>query len=365
MSPPDDPLIDALLNRAAHGSPRNRLCLYQRALHRSIGTNGPDHPSTAACLKALGDFYLYDPESIIEARDKYEQHLGALERRLGPEHEQVATALLTLARVSCLIVDGGSPVVSFHERASEIIRGRLEFDYPDPEQLLVEVVAISSARREAQEPVFLPSYFIEWVFNHAHRCRAMKDFQTAERLLVTLVDLTGRRRVESSDSFVQRHRCMCQLLTYYDLNGDYRRALPIWELKAEQDERPLFGVRYSLLGEDLMMLAECHEMLGNYDEAKRYYMRALKLLESDWRMVMPSCLYRIGRMYHAAHDYSRAEAFFRRWLDTLDSLDWSGGPLPGELSKAIKQLRQFHQDTGCTEATKELVARLEMAPSSW
>ena len=99
----------------------------------------------------------------------------------------------------------------------------------------------------------------------AHIALARFDEKTADGIIGNLVA-----------AHPEDHICLFEAAQYYAKKCDYQKAVALYEQAFEKDpRRPRFT-------DELMGIADIHEIMGEYGKAAATYDRIIRLLESEW-----------------------------------------------------------------------------------
>lgn len=116
--------------------------LLKRSLEVKRRALGPDHPSVAFTLDALGHYYLSRAE-LVRAGSLLERAIAIREEKLGPSHPYLAHSLANLGMV---LIEAGAA-----EKAKAPLLRALEIleSQPGPDEITAEVLILAARLRAA------------------------------------------------------------------------------------------------------------------------------------------------------------------------------------------------------------------------
>lgn len=288
--------------------------LDRRALEIRRAALGEAHPLTIASLRRLGRVYRVRGEP-----DRGEAYLGEaldlLRGTHGPDHPQVAEAMLNLADL--LLEYDRDPVraESLYRSAMRIQRSTYGDDYPGLTHGLEQLARISAERGDAL---------------------------TAERLLVQGLEL--RRRVFGPD-----HPATAAGLGM--LAGELHRQGRLLEAEATRREElalwsATLGPEHWNVGGSMASLARLRADQGDYEEAEALYLRALEIrIDAHGERNGAVALLKgsLARLYALQGANSVAESWYRAALEIL--LDGRTEEHP-EVRRLRGELAEIHAASG-------------------
>jgi tetratricopeptide (TPR) repeat protein len=258
--------------------------LFQRALRIEERRLGPEHPDVALPLIHLAELYLKQGE-YEHAEFSYQRALTICEQHLGPEHPLVADPLNGLANI--YYYQGKyEQVEPLYRRALSIREQQLGPEHPDlahPLTNLAQLYSMQSMYAEA-EPLY-------------QRALAIWEQQLGPEHSLVAYPLAGLAELYLKQGKYERAQI------------SYQRVFAIWEQQLGPEH---FLVAYPLAG-----LAQLCKEQGKFAEAEPLFQRALSIQEhssGEQPLVMAETLYNFADFRKAQNRYQEAVSLYQRAL---------------------------------------------------
>lgn len=270
--------------------------LAERALAIREKKLGPEHRDVAMTLYNLAALY-YRQSDYGRVGPLYERALSIQEKTLGPEHPDVARTLEGLGE---LYLDQG--------------------DYPTAAPLLQRALAI-------REKKFGPEHAVvaRTLNTLAVMYRIQGDYRQAMSLLKRAFEIqTNRLEPEHLDIA----RTANNLAMLYEDQGDYALAAPLYERALAIREKAV-GPDHPLVATTLSNLAGLYHNQGDYERAATLLQRALAIREKAVGPDHPDVavvLNNLGALYREQGEYERAAVWLQRALAIREKMLGSEHP---------------------------------------
>ena len=274
---------------------------------------GPDHANVAISLNNLAQ--LYDKQGrYTDAEPLYKRSLAIFERVLGPDHPDVAQALNNLAELY-----------------------RAQGRYSDAEPLLKRALAIREKALGPNHPDVAQA-----LNNLAEFYRTQGRYADAEplykRSLATFEKALGPDHANVAIS-------LNNLAYLYDKQGRYTDAEPLYKRSLAIFERVL-GPDHPNVALSLNNLAELYRAQGRYADAEPLYKRSLAIREKELGPDHPDVavsLHNLAELYRAQGRYADAEPLIKRSLTIHERVV---GPDHPDVGLSLNNLAALYNDQG-------------------
>jgi CHAT domain-containing protein/Tfp pilus assembly protein PilF len=319
-------LNQQVLQLYSQGRYSEAIPLAQRTLAIVERALGPEHPNVATALNNLADLYQAQGR-YPEAVPLYKRSLAIWEKALGPDHPDVALSLNNLAGLY-LTQGRYADVEALFKRSLAIREKTLGLDHPDVAQALNNLAGLydTQGRYSDAEPLYKRSLAIREKVQG-------KDHPDVAVSLTNLAGLYRRRgRLADTESLEKRslairekalghdHPDVAQSLnnlgSLYDHEGRYVDAEALYKRSLAILQKAL-GPEHPKVATALNNLAELYRAQDRYPEAEPLYKRSLaireKALGHDHPDVAQS-LNNLGSLYDHEGRYADAEALYKRSL---------------------------------------------------
>jgi eukaryotic-like serine/threonine-protein kinase len=296
----------------------NALALREREL-------GPDDPSVAETLDALGDVAV-DKADFASADRYYRRALAIRERALGPEHVDLGRTLAGLA-------------------ALRFRQGR----NAEAESLYIRVLNVDrqsskpNDRDRAQDLMGLALAY--W---------AERRYAEAEPLLREALSIQ-ERSYGNDHPFVAA--TLNNLAALYWTLGRYADALPLY-VRARGIFERTYGPEHPHIASVLNNLGEVHWKLQQYGEADSLFRRSLLLKEKVLTAGHPSIAVTLNGLANVLRDqrrFAEAEPLYRRALAIREK---AFGPKDANVAETRRDLAELMRRTGRAKEADALTATI-------
>ena len=288
------------------------LPLVERALEIRKKLLGPEHHDVAAAILGLATLYR-DKGEYAKAEPLYRQGLDILEKALGPDHPDVARAINNLAIHYWHKGDYAS-AESLCQRALVVWEKTLGPDHPEA-ALTLNNLAITYYKKGQYE----------------------KAGQLYRRVLSIWEKALGP---EHSNVI----RVLSNLASLYHMRGEYAKAEPLYRRVLNIREKTLRPDHPDIAGA-LNNLAVLYREIGEYAKAEQLHQRALTIWEKALGPEHPNValpLNDLALLYAHKGDYAKAEQFFQRALAIREK---ASGPEHPEVAYPLSNLAILYQKT--------------------
>ncbi|WP_437320807.1 tetratricopeptide repeat protein [Sorangium sp. So ce385] len=347
---------------------RRAASLYERLRSISEKALGPDHPDVAQALVGLAHAYLLQGD-MGRAEPLYLRALAIRENALGPSHPDVADSLDNLAVLYRLRGDYAN-AEPLHRRALAIREKALGPDHPDLAQSLLDLASLLGPSPQAETLLRRALAIREKAFGPDHPdvatslsalaalCYAMGDYGRAESLFrraaAIRADAFGLDHLEVAD-------VLSDLARVYEAMGDHDRAKPLIE--------HALAVREKALGpDDPSVAASLNDLAGvwggRYWQAEPLYRRALSILEKAYGPDDPRItlsLDGLGDFYADKGDLALASAQWERSLTLREKAYGPDHPAVADTLSRIAGLYELREDHEGAAALRERVLAIYQA----
>lgn len=289
------------------------LSVSQRSLAINEKAFGPEHPNVASALIALSIIYLQKGD-YGQAETGCLRALAIREKALGSEHPLVASVLSNLANV--------------YNRKGDYARAR---------PLYLRVLAF-------QEKSLGPEHLdITLTLNNLAIIYIEEgDYDSAKSLYVRALDIQEKALPpEHLDIAVTLHN----LAIAYSEVGDYVRAEPLY-LRALAISEKVFGPEHPDIAATLGSLAILYNERGDYDKAESLYLRVLAVQEKALGPEHPavaSALNNLATLYNELGNYSKVEPLHLRALAIREK---AFGPEHPNVAVTLNNLANLYYNEG-------------------
>jgi CHAT domain-containing protein/tetratricopeptide (TPR) repeat protein len=330
-----DRLAESARRLFEQGQREQALVLARRALAARERALGPDHPDVARALVELGRM-LVDAGDLASPEPLFRRALAARERVLGPDHLDVADSAQALGM---LLAARGEIAAAepLHRRALAIRQRALGPEHPDVAESLLDVAHVLRKRGEpaAAEPLARRAVVI------LERARGPDHPDVALAVSDLAFLLEDQGRLAEAEPLL-------------------RRALAIREKR--------FGADSVWVGGSLNNLGALFVRRGEPMAAEPLQRRALAILEKNLGQDHPSVASALNGLatvlVHAGH-YEEAEALFRRALTIRRRAFRPDNPELVETLVNLGVAQATRGDLGGAEATlRDAITLQEAAPAT-
>ncbi|HZO75403.1 MAG TPA: FxSxx-COOH system tetratricopeptide repeat protein [Ktedonobacteraceae bacterium] len=300
--------------------------LYQRVLQLREQFLGPEHPEVARALLKLANVHR-EWRNSEQAELLFERAIRIQEQALGPEHPDLASSLNGLANLYRREGRNEQAELLF-ERAIRIQEQALGPEHPDLASSLngLAVLYRLQSRYEQAEPLFKRAIHIqEQALGPEH-----SDLALSLNNLANLYYKQGR--YEQAEFLYQRAqsiwvqrlgpehpevaRIFNNLASIYSIQGKYAEAEPLYQRTLLIWEQRL-GPEHPSMVFPLEGLANLYCNQGNYEEAEPLYQRALRIFElrlETEHAQMATLLTGLASLYREQGKYEEAAELYQRAL---------------------------------------------------
>src|SRR6266540_4067045 len=289
------------------------LRLGERALEIREKRLGPDHLEVARSLNNLAHIY-YIRGDYAKAEPLYQRALVIREKALGPDHLEVADSLNSLSTLYWMKGDYAKSELP-QQRALAIREKMLGPDHPDLATSLNNVAGIYNFKG---------------------------DYAKAEQLYQRSLAIREKALGPDHPGLASS---LSNLALLYSDRGDYTRADLLYRRSLAIREKAL-GPDHQDVAISLHNLALNYSRRGDYAKAEPLYRRALaireKVLGPDHLDVAKS-LNNLANIYHGIGDYAKAEPLYRRVLTISEK---TLGPEHFGVAYGLNNLGRLHLDKG-------------------
>jgi CHAT domain-containing protein/Tfp pilus assembly protein PilF len=285
--------------------------LVERALEIRKKLLGPDHRDVAAAILGRANLYR-DKSEYAKAEPLYRQALNILEKALGPDHPDVARAINNLAIFYWYKGDYAS-AESLCQRALGVWERALGLDHPEA-ALTFNNLAITYYRKGQYE-------------------KAGQFFQRA-------LDIWEKALGPEHTNVL---RTLNNLAALYHERGEYAKAEPLYRRVVDIREKTLRPDHPEIAG-TLNNLATLYREMGEYAKAESLHQRALTILEKALgpeHVNVAGPLNDLAHLYARKGDYAKAEQFYKRALDIREK---ASGPEHYEVADPLSNLAVLYQN---------------------
>jgi tetratricopeptide (TPR) repeat protein len=274
---------------------------------------GPDHPETATALSNLAEAYRSMGE-YAKALPLYQRALVIVEKALGPDHPDTATTLNNLAEVYYNMGEYAQALL-LCQRALAIREKVLGPDHPDTATTLSKLAAV---------------YY------------RMDDY--AKALPLYQRTLTICEKAFGSDH-PYTATTLNNLAELYRDMGEYAQALPLHQRALAIREKVL-GPDHPNTAESLSHLAEVYYNMGEYAQALLLCQRALAIREKVLDPDHPDTAHSfnaLAMVYYSMGEYAKALPLYERALAIREK---ALGPNHPDTARSLNNLAVLYKDTG-------------------
>ncbi|HKX32540.1 MAG TPA: CHAT domain-containing tetratricopeptide repeat protein, partial [Blastocatellia bacterium] len=275
---------------------------------------GPEHPEVARALLGLANLYRYYKDDSPRAEPLYRRALDIFEKVLGPEHPEAARALLCLALL-------------YHDQA----------DYARAEPLYRQALGIFEKTLGAEHPEFASA-----LNNLALLFRNQGDYAKAtlliQRALAIREQVLGPEHPEVAAS-------LNSLAILYIERGEYAKAEPLYQRALAIREQAL-GPAHIHVAYALNNLANLYRDRGEYARAGPLYQRSLAIREQalePGHRDLAVALINLAVLYWAQGENAKAEPLYQRALTIQEN---ALGPDHPYVAESLNNLANFCRDRG-------------------
>ncbi|MBO0861229.1 MAG: CHAT domain-containing protein [Chloracidobacterium sp.] len=285
--------------------------LVERALEIRKKLLGPDHQDVAAAILGLANLYR-DKGEYAKAEPLYRQGLEISEKALGTDHRDVARAINELAIFYWHKGDYAS-AESLCQRALGVWERALGLDHPEA-ALTFNNLAITYYRKG--------------------------QYEKAERFFLRALDIWEKALGPEHSNVL---RALNNLAALYHERCEYVKAEPLYRRVVDLREKTLKPDHPDIAG-TLNNLAILYRDIGDYAKAESLHQRALTILEKALGPEHPNVaqiLNELARLYAHKGEYAKAEQFYKRAL-VID--EKTSGPEHFEVAEPLSNLAILYQD---------------------
>jgi CHAT domain-containing protein/Tfp pilus assembly protein PilF len=276
---PDDASVATGLNDLAFlytslGEYAKAEPLYKHSLAILEKALGPGHPNVATSLNNLARLYIH-LGNYSKAETLNQRALAIREKALGPEHPAVATSLNNLARLY-IHLGNYSKAETLNQRALAIREKALGPEHPAVASSLLQLgyAYIYLGNYSKAEPLLQRALAIrEKALGPEHPAVACAFIDLA------ILYLHSGKTDKAINIFKKQNSHQGLAFSYLGRNN-YGEALKEFQesLKLEQKS----GTKANIIGHNIG-LGFSYEGLGQLEMAKRYYIKAIDLINEQWK----------------------------------------------------------------------------------
>jgi len=306
------------------GRYQDAIPLAQQALGILEKELGLEHPDTATALNNLAELY-YTTGAYAKAEPFYQRVLAIREKGLGPEHPDTATALNNLA-------------TTYQGTGA----------YSKAEPLFQRTLAIREKALGPEHPATAES-----LNNLAQLYDAIGAYAKAEplhqRALAIREKALGPEHPDTAES-------LYNLAMLYQGTGAYAKAEPLYQRALAIREKVL-GPEHPDTATTLNNLASLYQDTGAYAKAEPLYQRALAIREKALGPEHPTTaisLNDLAFLYRETGAYAKAESLLQRALAIRQK---ALGPEHPDTATALSDLATVYRDSGAYGKAEPLYQR--------
>jgi CHAT domain-containing protein/Tfp pilus assembly protein PilF len=349
----------ALSNQAASLSEQGRfkdaVSLAERSLAIREKALGPEHPDVAIALIGLAEQYKATGD-YTRAIPLVQRAVAIFEKVWGEKHANVATALNNLALLYQATGDyaRAEPLL---QRALAIYEKVLPPDHPDVATALINLAGLYHANGyyARAAPLYQRALAIrEKVLGPEHPdvaialnelavvYQATGDYAHAEPLLQRALAISEKVLPPEHPEVAT---ALNNLAVPYHATGDYARAAPLYQRALAIREKVL-GPDHPDVAQSLNNLAALSQDTGDYARAASLFQHSLAILEKALGPEHPdvaSSLNNLANLYQATGDYALAEPRYKRAL-TIREKVW--GPEHPDVALTLDSLAGLYLAIG-------------------
>ncbi|MEE9554739.1 MAG: tetratricopeptide repeat protein [candidate division Zixibacteria bacterium] len=337
----------------------NHLSFQERKL-------GKDHQNVATTLNNLALLYKFIGR-FKEAESMYERSIKLYKNRLDPYHSDLATALNNLAGVFRSL-GKFEKAKSICDEALEIFNKTLGQDHPDVAKTLNNKAAlyVSLGRNKEAEPLYKRSFeILEKALGPDHPIVAvtlnnlaglyeiLKRFNEAELLYKRSLEIREKALGPDHPDVGTTLNNLAELYKFLGRNKEaellYKRSLMI-------NEKAL-GPDHSDVATTLNNLAGFYESLGRYQKAEHLYKRSLHIKEKSVGLDHPdvaTTLNNLANLNYSLGKYSEAESLFMRALKIWEN---SFGLVHPNIATVLENMAALYEKMGKEDKARECSVR--------
>ena len=342
------------------------LPLLERSLELHEQARGPDHPEVAAAMLTLADV-LQETAAHGRALALCRRALSVLEAAHGPVHEEVAQALNHVGLLQHALGDYGAATAAYERslRIYEQVHGETHPYVAAGLNNLAGLQMAKGRRREALPLIERSLAILEAAYGETHLdvARVQNNLAVLHNKLASYdraCELAERSLAIRRELLEPDHPDIADSLS--DLAGVYRamgrlgEALPLYERALAVLERA-HGESHPSVGAVLTNLARLLSTLGDLERALRLQRRGVSILEDvfgpDHRHVA-TAIAGLAAVLELRGDHARAEPLYERCLRMRVAA--LGEDHPRTASVRVS-LALFHERQGHSERAAPLLER--------
>jgi len=284
---PDDRWTPTLLNNlgtlqfSAHQY-KEAQASWERVLEIQERRLGPEHPQVAMCLNNLGNVFS-ETGAYADAKRMYARSLAIKEKALGPDHPDLATSLNNLASVHNNMGERAEAIALF-TRALAIFEAAVGPDHPDVAMALgnlatmhnlggdpATALALNTRALAIREKTLAPDHpdLVNNLSNLGSVHRTMKQYAEARGFYERALAIADK----SPGGELQAAKLRNNLALVYQDTGDPAQALALYERALAGFEKAQ-GANHPAVALNLYNLANLHYNAGRPQLALPMYERA-------------------------------------------------------------------------------------------